>query len=137
MASKGEEQKMLAKYYDSMLPGPLDVFSTFKLLDDLYLAPESKSKASAYRVEADDNELTLSVDLPGVKLSDLQVTAQGREVRVSGKLRGQDFKHTYKVSKDYDTETIDALLEDGVLVLKFKKSSFTGEKKIEVKTKSI
>ena len=126
---------MLAKYYDSMLPGPLDVFSTFKLLDDLYLAPENKSKSSAYRVETDDRELTLSIDLPGVKSSDLQVTAQGREIKVSGKLRGQDFKHTYKVSKDYDTETIDALLEDGVLTLRFKKASDATLKTISIKTK--
>ena len=112
---------MLAKYYDSMLK-PFDSFDTFRLFDDIYGPSwnlKTKSHASSCRVNTTDNGLELSLDLPGVKSKDLSVQVTGRLLTVSGKVRGEDFKHTYRLSKDYDTDTVDATLEDGVLTLKF------------------
>jgi HSP20 family protein len=122
---------MLAKYYDSMLKPEL--FDAF-----FYGLPTSQSRSlfsSDYRVETKEEGLTLSIDLPGVKSKDLTVQATGREVKIEGKVRGEDFKYTYRVSKDYDPETVDATLEDGVLTLLFKKTRNNNTKTIDIKLK--
>jgi HSP20 family protein len=127
---------MLVNYYDSMLKTP-DLFDTFRLFDDYY-GTASRSKkwtSSAYRTEATDSGLSLSIDLPGVKSTDLSVQVTGRDVKVTGKLRGEDFKHTYRLSREYDADTADASLEDGVLTLSFKKTAAASVKNIEIKLK--
>ena len=127
---------MLNKYYDSMLKTH-DIFDTFRILDDFYTSPlASKARTltnTVYRVETKDDRLTLSIDLPGVKSKDLTVQTTGRELKVSGKLRGEDFKYHYTLSKDYNPEAASACLEDGVLTLTFEKVTSTVTRTIEVK----
>lgn len=130
---------MLNKYYDSMLKTD-NLFHTLRILDDLY-SPTLTSKTRYYtstteaRTEKKDNELHLLVDLPGVKSSDLSVQTEGRVIKITGKRRGEEFKHTYTLSKEYDPESTSATLEDGVLTLTFAKSTETASRKIEVKVK--
>lgn len=114
-----------------------DLFDPFRFLDHLY-EPSSRArsqKASGYRVETTDDGLTLSIDLPGVKSKDVTVQSVGRELKVCGKVRGEEFKHYYKLSKDYDADTAEALMEDGVLTLTFRKAKDTETRTIEVKTR--
>ena len=124
---------MLSRYNDSMLK-PFSTFDAFRLLDDLY-APTWSSRLSSYRSNSVDNGLELSLDLPGVKSKDLNVQISDRLITISGKLRGEDFKHSYRLSKEYDPETVSATLEDGVLLLKFSKVKELSPKTIEVKVK--
>lgn len=131
---------MLSKYYDSMLnTSHRDFLDPFKLFDDIYsttfLNHPSITKSSLYRVETNDDGMTLSLDVPGVKSKDLTVQVAGRDISVIGKLRGDEFKQLYRISKDYDPETIDALLEDGVLTLKICKAHESKSRTIEVKLK--
>ena len=108
---------MLTKYYDTMLK-PFDTLDALRMFDDIYTPSwglKPRSSASSYRVNTTDTGLELSLDIPGVKSKDLSVQVTGRLLTVSGKVRGEDFKHTYRLSKDYDTDTVDATLEDGVL----------------------
>ena len=116
-----------------------DVFDTLRLFDDLYSSTwTSRSKsltASAYRTDITDDGLTLSIDLPGVKSKDLSVQVTGRDVKVSGKQRADDFKQTYRIAKEYDPDTASATLEDGVLSLTFKKTKGDETKTIDVKVK--
>jgi HSP20 family molecular chaperone IbpA len=125
---------MLTKYNDTMLTPYFNLFdfSPFSFADDY---SGSRSVASNYRVETDDSNLMLSIDLPGVKAADLSVQTSGREVKVTGKLRGKDFKHSYRISKSYDPETVSAELEAGVLTLTFGKTSLTETKTVEVVVK--
>lgn len=126
---------MFSRYHDLMLK-PFNSFDTFRLIDDLYgQTCNLKSSSSSYRVDSTDDGLELSLDLPGVKGKDLNVQVTDRLITVSGKLRGEDFKHSYRISKDYDPETIDAAMEDGVLTLSFNKSKDSVTRSIEVKTK--
>lgn len=127
---------MLTKYYDTMLTKPFDALDPFRLLDDVYGSSWNlKSTSSSYRVNATDTGLELSTDLPGVKSKDLSVQVTGRTVTISGKLRGQDFKNSYRVSKDYDVETAAASLEDGVLTLTFEKAADAQPRTIEIDVK--
>jgi HSP20 family molecular chaperone IbpA len=84
---------------------------------------DSKSGYSSlsYEAKEDDEGLTLSVDLPGTKSSDLQLEAVSNLVKIWGKQKGKDFAYEYSLSKAYDPTTCHAKLEDGVLTLKFKK----------------
>lgn len=127
---------MLTKYYDTMLTKPFDALDPFRLLDDVYGPSWNlKSSSSSYRVNTTDVGLELSTDLPGVKSKDLSVQVTGRTVSVFGKLRGEDFKHSYRVSRDYDVETASASLEDGVLTLTFEKSSTSQPRTIDIVVK--
>lgn len=129
---------MLNIRYDSMMKTPT-LFDTLRTLEDLYSTPTSRTRvytnSSVYRTEEKDNELHLSIDLPGVKGKDISVQATGREIKVTGKLRGEDFKYSYVLSKDYDPETVAATHEDGVLTLTFGKTSTAKTKTVEIKVK--
>jgi HSP20 family molecular chaperone IbpA len=129
---------MLNIRYDSSLKNP-SLFNTLRALDDLYSTTSSTRTrfctSSEYRVEEKDNELHLSIDLPGVKAKELSVQTTGRDIKVTGKLRGDDFKYSYVLSKDYDPETISAIHEDGVLTLTFGKTSASKTRTVEIKVK--
>jgi len=130
---------MLNIRYDSMLKTPT-LFDTLRNLEDLYSPTHTSrsrlySTSSVYRIEEKDNELHLSIDVPGVKPKEISVQATGRDIKVSGKLRGEDFKYSYVRSKDYDPETVAATHEDGVLTLTFGKTVTVKPKTVEIKVK--
>lgn len=125
---------MLSRYNDSMLK-PFSTFDAFRLLDDLYAPSRGARLSSSYRVSDVENGLELSLDLPGVKSKDLNVQITDRVINVSGKSRGDDFKHSYRLSKEYDPETVTASLEDGVLTLGFSKVKSPPSRTIDVKVK--
>ena len=122
---------MLSKYYDSMLKP--DIF------DALFYGmsiPRTKSHFSSdARVETTESGLSLTVDLPGVKHKDLSVEVVGRDVKVSATVRGEELKYSYRISRDYEPDTLDALLEDGVLTLSFKRARTTDTRRVEVRTR--
>lgn len=130
---------MLNIRYDSMLKNQA-LFDTLRNLDNLY-SPTATSRSrlftttSVYRVEEKDNELHLSIDVPGVKPKEISVQVTGRDIKVSGKIRGEDFKYSYVLSKDYDPETISATHEDGVLTLTFGKTQESKTRTVEIKVK--
>lgn len=115
-----------------MLKNHVDLFDTMKIFDDLAYS-SNKATVTDYKAEADESGLSLSIDLPGVKLNDLSVTVTGREVKVSGKRRDRDFSYVYRISRDYDGDSSTASLEDGVLTLRFPKSATAKSKVISVK----
>jgi len=129
--------QMLTKYYDTMLTNTRDLFDPFRMLDDAYFAPLNKRStlSSAYRVNKTETGLELSIDLPGLKSKDLSVQTSGRDVKISGKIRDEEFKYTYRLAKDYTTDVVDATLEDGVLTLAFQKAQQVSSKTVEVKVK--
>jgi HSP20 family protein len=88
-----------------------------------------------YRSENRDNKLIVSVDLPGVKQKDIDIQMTGQNLSISGTLRGEKFKYSYLISREYNPETIDAILEDGVLELSFEKFASESPKKIEIRSK--
>lgn len=128
---------MLTRYYDSMMKNYYgEVLDTFKAFDESYFAPKSyRDKSSVYRVETDDNGLTLSIDVPGVKPEDISCDVLDKEVRVKGKCRGEEFKYLYTVSKGYDISDPEATLENGVLHLRFKKSNSSQVRGVKINVK--
>jgi len=112
----------------------LQSFDPFYFLSDFGLPRAFQSKRSiSYDVTTDEKSLTLTIDLPGVKKEDLRVEATGQIVAVKAKRGSEEINTTYRISKDYDAATPDALLENGVLNLTFRKSKETNTTLIEVR----
>lgn len=130
---------MLSRYSDVMkTPYSYDLFALdpFKVLDTFRTTSDrTNTRSRSYRVEETNEGLELSVDLPGVKSKDLVVKSTGRDVKIEGKLRGEDFSYVYRISKNYDPESVCASLEDGVLSLIFKKNSDAKTRTVHVQVK--
>lgn len=125
---------MLAKYYLDKLDSR-NLFDPFYSFTDLTWPRTSDltRRKISYDVVADSDSLILTVDLPGVKKEDLKVEAVGQTVTVNAKRDEEDYTTSYKISKDYDPLQADALLENGVLTLKFKKSKSDDRRQITVR----
>lgn len=127
-------RKMLAKrYYDDVASLKRSLWDPFSVFEDYNRALDSLSADNFYRTEKTEVGVNLSIDLPGVKGSDLDVTVEGRTLRVKGIQRGRQISYSYLISKEYDPNTIDASLQDGVLTLGFTKSPELEPKKVTVK----
>jgi HSP20 family molecular chaperone IbpA len=85
---------------------------------DKYL---SNTVTANYDVRENESGLTLSIDLPGTKSSDLKVETASGLIKISGKQKGKDFFYEYSLNKNYNPLTGAAKLEDGVLTLTFNK----------------
>ncbi|TGL32401.1 Hsp20/alpha crystallin family protein [Leptospira koniambonensis] len=96
---------------------------------------------------SNEEEHLLVLDLPGVKESDLEISLEKDELRISaktsvsepkGNLRYSeygtgDYKRTFLISEPVEEDKISAILKNGVLQLKLPRKKPLS-KKIEVKT---
>lgn len=83
-----------------------------------------------------NDELTLSVDLPGTKKENVDVTFESNGyVRISAKRSDLQQESTYRYSLDseWDRDSGEATLEDGVLSLRFKKREEAKPRKLLLK----
>jgi HSP20 family protein len=93
-----------------------------------------------YRIDEDEAKYTLSVELPGVKASDVNVSLEqdGRVLRISGMRKVEDgdmayeskFSKDFVLNKDVHVEGIEAKLSEGFM-------SIVAPKKPKVEPKSI
>lgn len=89
--------------------------TTFGL--DKYLS--NTTVTANYDVRENESGLTLSIDLPGAKSSDVKVETVSGLIKISGKQKGKEFFYEYSLNKGYNPLTGTAKLEDGVLTLTF------------------
>jgi HSP20 family molecular chaperone IbpA len=85
-------------------------------------------------VEVIDDKLIWSIDMPGVKVDDVDVRAVERTVTIGAKRDKRSYNVTYNVPREYDVDSIDVSLCDGVLVAKFAKLAELEPRKIKVKS---
>ncbi len=123
---------MLTKYYDHPINRYYNFFDIDKFFSDAFNRREG---TTSYAAKTHEDGLTLTVDLPGAKLSDLKVQAEGNFITIEGKRKGADFKHTYTLSKVYDPSSCAAALEDGELTLEFKKREEAKPRLIQIEVK--
>jgi len=121
-----------SKYFiDLKNTDPNDVISD--IFGDIFKLP--KPQSTKERISVSESDMTISIDLPGVKSADLTVKTKGQYVDVTGTCRGNSIERSFELSQDYDPSSIDALLEDGVLTLTFKKSSQSSSKTVNIRLK--
>lgn len=122
--------EVFGRSFDSMRQGELG-----------YMVPDCD-------VEEIDGAFMLSMDLPGVKREDIDVSVEGGNLIISGKReskektendgylrierRGGSFKRSFKLPDGVTAEDISANYEDGVLGIKLPKIEAGGKKRIVV-----
>jgi HSP20 family protein len=90
--------------------------SFYNNLSDSELVVETHSRSTK-----NDKNITVELDLPGVKKTDVHVSVAGQLVKIEATRRQQKFTRTVELSKAYDPDTLSACLEDGVLTLTAKR----------------
>lgn len=87
-------------------------------------------------MEEHDDAIVMEVDLPGVSPSDLEVEVDGRTLAIRGKRnRGQAvfaYERILVLPENLDTETLEAKLDRGVLMIKIAKSAQARKRRIEI-----
>ena len=117
---------MLTWYYDTVRTPASEFFDILKTFDDLDKLPTRKLK------DVFDEE-GLKIEMPGVKSSDLDLTVEGRTLKVKGKSRhGRDFSYTYSLHSNVDSEAISAKLQDGLLEISLPKKPESTPRKITI-----
>lgn len=101
---------------------------TYKILDDV--------RTSSCKKSVENDVLTLSIDLPGVKPSDVDVSLEEIDVvRITAKKNDKVIVDSrYYVDPGYDASSAVPILDLGVLNIKFSKSPERQTKKIKVLT---
>lgn len=92
---------------------------------------------SAWRVSYAGDKITAAVDVPGVKLEDLEVVIENSIIKVTGKRfdNGQVVSLTQVIGNDYDPKSSVADLEAGVLTVVVKKFEDKVVHKVNIKGK--
>lgn len=72
-------------------------------------------------ITAEDGSLLLTVDLPGIKLQDLNVEVNGKFITIKGERKvgksSSTVTKSFTLHEKFDLQTLNAKLEDGVLTL--------------------
>jgi len=119
---------MLTRYYDSVRTPMLDLFDPFKIFDEI------EKPVARHRSDTID-ESGVKIELPGVKATDLDISVDGRTLKVSGKSRhGKEFSYTYTLRSMVDESAISATFQDGLLEISLPKKQETTARKISIAT---
>ena len=121
-----ERQRAIA---DRMLEQTNRMFQEFDELSAPLALNKMKFPASPYRYELvdDDKKFELTLDVPGVKMDDIDITLdkQDRFVTVRGERKSKEdntvsmssFSQTFSLDPSVDVDSLSASLNDGVLVV--------------------
>lgn len=118
--------------FDDLLDA-FDPFGPFSLYPRT--GPYLTVDAGVRRVATED-ELKLSIDLPGVKKDDVEISFETNNMlKVVSKRADLQSESTHRcsLSNEWDQDSAEASLEDGVLTLRLKKSERAKPKKLLLK----
>ncbi len=79
----------------------------------------TSTHVAKWRIAFLNNDVKLSIDVPGVRLADASLEIENGTVRFTGKRfdTGAVSTETYFIGHDYDPETADAVIDSGVLTV--------------------
>lgn len=107
----------------------LDLIDIFNSFED-YEKPILRNCSNAI---IDDTGI--KIELPGVKVSNIDIVVEGKNLKVSGKSRhGKEFSYTYVLKSNIDDALISAKFEDGLLDISLPKKTESSSRKIIVNT---
>jgi HSP20 family molecular chaperone IbpA len=120
-----KEKKMLTWYYDSSNSRVFDLLDTFKGFEDF------DSRRTAKKTRDTIDEEGIKVELPGVKREAIDITVEGRTLKISGKSKHEKtFSYSYSLRSSVDESAITATYEDGLLEIKLPKKQESIPRKI-------
>ncbi len=118
---------------------------------ELFSNMKTEGFCPAFDIEESENSLMITAELPGMELSDIEVTLQENTVTISGEKKSENkeenkeyhfsersfgkFERTFELGENIDLENVNAIMKNGVLKINFKKAEKAEKtpKKIEVK----
>ena len=119
-----------------------------RLFEDTF-ARDGNSWTPAVDVKETEGEITLELELPGLKPEDVEITAENGVLTIRGEKRserkeGEDsryhvvertygaFMRTFQLPQGVDEEQIDADFENGILSLRVPKAALPQPKRIQI-----
>jgi HSP20 family protein len=142
-------------------PAPTTGWEPFRLMRDLMnwdpfaeMAPHAPQLPSAFapsfEIKETKDGFVFKADVPGVKESDLDISLSGQRLSIGGKREAEkkeqtdtyyafertygDFMRVFTLPDGVDASSVQAELNDGVLVIKIKKTPEAQPKKIAVQS---
>ncbi len=113
------------------------------------LFEDGKSWVPAFDISETDKEYTVTAEIPGINVKDLDVTLSDGILTVKGEKKQEkedkgenyhrversygSFERSFRIPEKVEAETVDAAYKDGVLKLTLKKTEAIKPKKIEIK----
>jgi len=116
-------------YFDAVHLPTHNLFDVFGILDDL------DRKNYRHKPNVIDEE-GIKIELPGVKVEDIEITLESKTLKVTGKSRhGKEFTYVYSLKSSIDESSITAKLENGLLSVTLpKKHPECAVRKINIET---
>lgn len=116
-----------------------NVANVFKDMDDFFgtwTPTSSRTWEAGMQFDEQSDHFALTLDVPGIKKSDLKVEVLGQTLTVSGESQRDKFTRTFKRSftlpEAVDGSKIEAKFEDGVLELRLPKMEAAKSRLIEI-----
>jgi len=114
-----------------------------EMIDDIFsvrLSPEFKlgSEYKPYKIDSDDDGVTLTINVPGYNDKLIDVSVSGDTLTIEGKSHTgstEGFNHSFTINDNLDADEIDATAIDGVLTVSVPYAEAVKPRKIEVKVK--
>ena len=114
-----------------------------EMIDDIFsvrLSPEFKlgSEYKPYKIDSDDDGVTLTINVPGYNDKLIDVSVSGDTLTIEGKSHTgstEGFNHSFTINDNLDADEIDATAIDGVLTVSIPYAEAVKPRKIEVKVK--
>lgn len=107
-----------------------DILDAF---DQLWYGTSSANVSSTFtEVVKDDGTWLVSLEVPGCKSKDVQITYDNGIVRVKAKKGSREIERVIVIKKGYDPQSASAHVEDGILTLMMKQKEAVKPKIIPV-----
>lgn len=108
-------------------------FRPFPVALSSFFDHEFDSFSRRFKVREKSEGFELILDLPGFKNSDLDVQLEGSILTVRAKNESDEVENSITVSNDIDPEKVDAILENGQLIITLSKRESAKPHKVVVK----
>jgi HSP20 family protein len=119
-----------------------------RLFDDTFMR-DGSNWSPAVDVRENDNEISLDLELPGIKPEDVEITAENGILTVRGEKKSEkkegeenryhviersygSFLRTFQLPQGIDEDQINAHFENGILAIQIPKAALPQPKKIQI-----
>lgn len=91
-----------------------------------------KEKPIDYNMKLVQEKLVISVDLPGSTLDDVHVFTEDRYITVHALRDGTERKVSFRVNEEYDPDTTEVFLSNGVLKIGCDKRTTPNRREVKI-----
>ena len=116
-----------------------ELFRDLDFVNDNFLSKAYPIRNSSdYKIDSDDDGVTLTINVPGYNDKLIDVSVSGDTLTIEGKSHTgstEGFNHSFTINDNLDADEIDATAIDGVLTVSIPYAEAVKPRKIEVKVK--